>query len=968
MGATIDWAKALRGEDEPLVKLLSSRKLIEEIVANLPAEAIEPQAIFDTCSERLKQYLIDGKSEFEVAGWINLYFELCRLGRVPAREVDVFPVERLLALCNAKDSSTFQKTILLDKAKGDDDPLWKNWGAAMDSWDAFFKDRKVSETNLGQTVIMHLAEMALGHYAKEKTIKGRGILTLLIVPLLRAIYGSPDRAHLLYSAYHAGGAGTGGAFDALYAKELGVIEEFRDRFMRRRDELFCAIKRDVESAGENLRELSEELKRTVNEIIHGEGGEGKPTRVAQLTCLIRALDLSDHIDSFKYLNHLGGVEYKRIDGNDAPGDVRWGAVEPAKVQEFKKCIDREFSAGHRIEFLERVFEDAGGNASWVQDGEISFYWLFDAAFDGRLNARFLREELCLFVDEVPTPKLWAFLNFLHRVAVSGRPKHYGSEPWKAPIEFLYQGFLNEGMNDVDSVVKLFVEAYGKLRAGGIVSVGALRDKARIETYRLETILRTGQPYPYTLFFYPVTFVKVADDKVVPGVFLGGTFGALESAWFPSVIARQNYHLASCVGAIRPLIDHEVGRVLSDDQHRFLAQNRQRTFRLVEPAVKRLTQLFRDAQFAAFEIESAVDLNWSGMFEPALLQVCEQLFAGTGPLEIEGSTDGHGKTLVFLRKHEITGGLENLKMGLLYLALGGCGERRPRKDQNFTLDRLQALVSEARPFASNEFMDAFNARANSFTNATDHKDVAAHLALLKVLAVDCAENARSVHVAQLAAALSLVCGDGAERAGTVRIKDGVDFRGAFYPKQQGGLASLSDLIKSDAGFPNGGPLTFSTGELKSSAALAGEIEPHRFLRALRVLSEEVMAYSRRNADRVFVGEWSVEVVTPKMGVPRCIDVIIKCKNRFSIETKAAILGQIESEDVSYHNLRSNFKLIAQGIGCRPKFFDAMTPVAPVLSDVSRFIIIDGAADGKESCEIKFRIGMPGVLPSNGGSGA
>ncbi len=159
--------------------------------------------------------------------------------------------------------------------------------------------------------------------------------------------------------------------------------------------------------------------------------------------------------------------------------------------------------------------------------------------------------------------------------------------------------------------------------GEIKNLIQLEDVSRFPTFLLEAVLRQGEAAPYSLFFYPISFSKTttAGFGGIPSAFLAGTFGGIERDLYPSVTERHNYHLLTVLDAIRPLVDEELGKVLSSDEallakevalkieeedKRKLLEQRAHTADLVRTSAEELSRIFRQAQGQVARIEAAVD--------------------------------------------------------------------------------------------------------------------------------------------------------------------------------------------------------------------------------------------------------------------------------------------------------------------------------------------------------------------------
>jgi hypothetical protein len=1050
----INLTEAIRGEENETkkVRLLTSRALINEILDTDSNKRIKCCNVVTPFLNKLDNLGPEVfASEPDVIGWLNLFVELSRRNtanfcRTCADKLNgenhVLPLLSLFLARNLFEE--FERAIL--DSKGEPVDLLSIGKMRMEHWEKLFTkpvddgNRCLNQTDLGQIIIMHLAEAVLELYQRNETVKGRGTLNLLLVPLLRSIFQNPDRAHLTYFCYH-GTCHNTNLFGMLYRDEIGVIEEFRSRSVKKRGAILKLVRDAAQDTSDGHAELPTNLKNEINRIIHGLeeinmvlSPRPKMTRLSQLTCLIRELDKGDSAKFRKYGTHLEGVIYRRanlIEGK-SPGAFTWSPLEKPKKNTFVAAVRNRYEQGHPVDHLADLFTPESGKntvSAWVQDGEVSLLWLCAAVIKagsrftewatGSLSSpvpaisadeiggdgfagnasleiepscrEFLKRRLCLFdAFGRPTAKCWALLNFLQRATISERPARYQKPPWKELLTVIYKKLLEDNLTEDALVAAASLVKQGLLK---YTSIRALEEQTRLPTFLLECLLRDTRPEPYSLFFYPINFEEIKKGQVVPAVFLGGTFAGLEWDCFPSVTERQDYHLTALLDAIRPIIDHEIGRVLSDDQNRFaegkLAKEREKNLRAIQPAVVDLTNIFRSAQALVFRIESAVDPAWSGLFTTQMHQLCERLFSSRKELKIANAVKGEPNKVHLA--HEITTSREQLHAVLTYLARGVDEFEKGRKGGKTVVatlsDWTKALSCKKEDISGQEvdalfhdlpFMRALCEAAVEISS--DGPKAATHMALLKLLAVDCIDATRSLHVVQIAAALGLARAGSASRgllagfgeSGTVTI--GKEITGNFWPLEKDGIQKLAELIEHDPLFA-GEVITgqFSTGNLGAVADLAEGMEPHRFLRAFRILSEEVLAADRADAKRVTIQKWAITFLPEAIANsgPR-IEVVIDCSGRFDSATKLGIWNYVQSQDETYHNLRSNLKLIAQGVGGFPSFLasDSAIPAttrqdvptvseAPVpavsTDDEHRFLVIEHGNENR--CTIKLRIGMP-----------
>jgi hypothetical protein len=315
----IDLAKIIAGGNESetqKLRMLASRVIVKAVLESSEVRCCE---ILPRCLADLREWSGErDDTEPIVTGWLNLFVESSRSGRegvgpcsscsrlVDADSAGGDPYLSLLSLFLGTGENLLESIVGQRVEAGMVEP--DIWRARLGHWERTLREpgigelrtprKPVGRTNLGQTLVMHLLESVLPVYASELEVSRRGILTLLLVPLLRTVYRHPDRAHTSYLRYFYGTPGTTPhreAFHILYSDDLGVLEDFQSRGTTRRPEVLKTLWDHASGSLDRTHDESSVSGRA-NLIVHGVAGptsatpdspKPKMTRVSQLTCLIR---------------------------------------------------------------------------------------------------------------------------------------------------------------------------------------------------------------------------------------------------------------------------------------------------------------------------------------------------------------------------------------------------------------------------------------------------------------------------------------------------------------------------------------------------------------------------------------------------------------------------------------------------------------------------------------------------------
>jgi len=476
----LDVDQALQYPDGPesnKIKQLSSRLAVEEALARRP----DISQVHQRCVSELNAWdqKRDDTREPTVAGWMNLFAELLLSGDAgnnPADNVQVegpkagLPSElpsllTLLVLARRSDGGEALRTAIAGSAHS-----WADWPKRAMGWhdlllprgdkeredygteeDGQTKKPKLAKTDLGQTLILHLLEAILGPYEKCEEVRSRGQLNVLLVPLLRAVFTYPDRAHAAYERYSYGYASDGAvdAFRRLYGHDLVILEEFQDYSISKRPKTLAGV-RDAALMTEHIHgtdelpPLPDVLLDRANKILHGveklkdPATSPRPKRIpiSQLTLLIRRSAPSEYSQARAFSSHLEGTHYRRMEFvRDIRPDFKfdWTSRDNQQQQEFINCVREYYRAGYKLHLLRRLFraDDPNSKAAgsrpfastdpyaassfpptWIQDGEVTFLWLLSAWAQVLAHNGNLGEWVIASLDHAPS--------FPHHIIVGGQ--------------------------------------------------------------------------------------------------------------------------------------------------------------------------------------------------------------------------------------------------------------------------------------------------------------------------------------------------------------------------------------------------------------------------------------------------------------------------------------------------------------------------------------------------------------------
>lgn len=944
------------------------------------------------------------QQDAETIGLLNLLAAKCEQTHTCSKRVAEVsetpgPASLLALLCCRRGANALLEVIEGNApADGGREALRAYWRSRVDYWSKCISE-ELARTRRGQVLVMHVLAAVLPVYDVCSVPRHRAVLNLLLVPLLEDLFACPDRAHQAYTTYYFGQkAAANTAFNVLY-NDIEVIEQFQARELFDRFKLLAVIRKTAfgQTAGEDatnqntgeIAELPEELKREINKIIHGSPDKEnnpphpqtpnpKKTRVSQITCMIRKLEGSDQgapnrpqnkLSGKHYSPVLDGVHYRRaeIESGKTPGDCPWPLHDPVKESDFKALVKARYRLGYDPADLDRLFkapddEETDYLPAWVQDGEVSLLWLLTAIamssnewmngqhadvglkytdiarvasndadasvpdkyiYFGKNISDFLRSHLVLFDGDKPTAKAWALINFLERVVLLKRPQWY-TKNLSDEIDCLFDCLVSARPSDLSD--ELFIDAcktlYLQMTKHGINSYESVVARARISTFALEQVLRDGDPTPYSLFLYPLSFSKVVDiEHVLPGAFLAGTYAGLEWSNYPIVTHLQNYHLFAMLDAIHPIVHFELGRVLSHDEASFAekaataarAEQRRATFEAVIPAVNKLTELFHAAQSSVYRIQSSVDVAWGGLFSASMKDVFAPLFVDKQVWAIKNRQGGEPVTVSF--DHDSTGGddkaRKNLYGRLLYFARNVTDYTGPELGDSswFSIEDVPAGLFDQEPFLKAMTIAALDEsmveKAASLNN------------LMKLLVLQVSDAKRGLHVCQLVAALCALQGDD---KGMAQVLNGGEKD--YNPKSSRGIINLSQLRENN--------------QDKFLKLKDDKLAPSSFLRALSLLGTHFRKEDKSRSDML-----QLEAIRVTQRSGKGVTVIVDCKNRFSDEVKQSLWTYCQSDDDEYHDLRTNFRTLCQGIGSFPKFDGNPDAIA---DEHNPFIILEAHKNG------------------------
>jgi hypothetical protein len=382
-----------------LLSLLATRGIVHEAL-RAAQSGLKCEQTLDTCITLLAAWNGQrGPQEAPLVGCIHLFAELRRskdkqcspcgaclcLEKASSRNPNCPYLCLLAALLQLSQGDTARAVFGHDCAVLPVES--SNWAACLRTWDERLlgasepsrhsEMKPPAETDVGQTCIMHVLELALKFYNGTETPKQRGALNLLLVPLLRAVYSQPDRAHLTYRRYWYGEETKipSDPLHTLYWYDLEVLESFCSRGLARRSELLEALRRYSE--GEE-----HAPKRKINYVLHGTPEQGDPeepptsprpkmTRLSQLTCLVRDIGPGETIahgtgnrtSARRYSAYLKDIDYRTLALNDcmatAPAELVWSTPDAIARQRkrFETCVNLAYEEGYDISVLGSLFRE-----------------------------------------------------------------------------------------------------------------------------------------------------------------------------------------------------------------------------------------------------------------------------------------------------------------------------------------------------------------------------------------------------------------------------------------------------------------------------------------------------------------------------------------------------------------------------------------------------------------------------------
>lgn len=994
--------------------LFQSRSLVQKWIAS--AGALD-------CCDYLKKALAawdkwrDGRTpsnEAAFLGWLNVFAGVCSAQSRPcstnclnllARDNGEFGPALLRILLAARANSALLVEILgNDQAIGEFNPeVWqgrqRHWRQTIEKAADDVLDRQP-----GQAIVMHVLRELLEVYSATLDVRSRSILNLLLVPLLRVAFSHADAAHTVYSRYFfaAEDEAAYAAFHELYRQELGRMEEFQSRSLGSRAEVLSGIRAKMEQH----EDISRFVHGGLGKILHGSPGR-KDTKVSQITFLIRDIEGAKKAGHVKYKTALEDQRHYRLEVDphtSVPGE-NWRVVSAndERLKWFAGSVKERYDVGgYRMEFLQGLFpaDGPGGTASlptWVQDGEITFLWLLKAIhlagehvhqwIEGDFHlqleltrkdiagtempgeslqlgaslAEFWRIHALLFdADGSPLPKAWSLVNFLEGAAVTGTPASYAAGDWAGFVTTLFSRLSVDSKLTQDGFTGALAET---IRECGGVQALPDPEGSRLPTYGLELINRDSDAAPYSLFFYPLAFERIA-GACLPQAFVAGTFGGLEWSCFPSVTERQNYHLLIALDAARPILDHEIGSVLRNDQQRVAylrekateAKLRKQTLDAVMPPVRELSALFKSAQAHLYRIQSAVDSEWMGFFTTETYGAVADIFVEGASLPIPHAVPPEPRNLAGM--HAMAGGILSpdvartlLVHRLVFLAREAEGYRDQTPltgDDGGAPSHWRREFTTGKLFERNLFLQCLYRGA--LEPAMDPHGLNL---LLKLLTVDVCDVGRGLHLIQVAAALGLALNrPPGERQPlkTVQIATG-NPKGTdgliTDPRCLEGIKGLLVLLRREAVQIGRNLEQLSTGRLKNYTELQNAVEPYRFLRALRVFGGDALRPT--DEEHVVLRSASIEYGQDDESLLLTLD----CDHLFSREAKLSLWNYQQRDAGDFHNLRSSFKVLCDATSHFPSFLDASScKQAPVPSSIRPFLILEDETNGRTTVVLRL----------------
>lgn len=851
-----------------LPEWLTSKSLAQKAHENNPG--LGDKALVDAINNE------PGKNENKRTGLLNLL--ICKLD------------------LQGSDGKGRRDEQLLKAFKPGWQPKWGNDGEPPP-----FKEESLYD----QTLIMHCCATILPEYdASSCSVEKHCQLNRLLVPLLKKIFDRPDVAWLAYERYYEGDHENPVA--NLY-RELGTILRLQSKATKDREALLVELKNPT---NQNQDRLANAIREEISRIIHADNGnkeawpkspDSKLSRLAQLTCLIRERDESKGGDPNKrqYTSYLAGIGYKRIEiieDRYAPYELKWPPQDEGRFERFHQALELNYSEGHDSQFLQKFFSgdqsEAKSGAIWVQDGEITFFWLLEAiqrlnekrdavavissrAICGKENSdvrlvvgdnfqTFVTKHCMLFSGKaealIPTRKFWALVNFLNRLVCSKSPV-FESPRVERLAESLLQK-LKEAKNQSECFAKL--DEWQKDQKGN------LQVDPRLKTFLLEAILRSEDPYPYTLFFLPLSF-DVYHKATLPSAFLGGTFGGLEWDSFPSVTSRQNLHLYAIIDAIRPAIDEEVGRVMRKDRDAYIEKlDTDKLFKTIQPHLTSLSEIIKQAQNKIELIDSNLDTDWGGILKAEVSPVIQNLFITNRAFEFR---DGSGNVQTFKGAHNFQEWNNDFVTKVFhYLFRAVIGDTKESWEH-----------AEADPEAFKDHALLQNLW-NYFKAApvNGDKDIVAKsvMRLLKMLAVEAGQMDRGVYIVQIYTAL-----------GRTLHKDYSN----YDVLSDGGIKNLIGIdetgIQSDS---------------SNTYGLLADSKPSTFLKGLRNL---VVALPELDGSDKLVGVSKIKVDVES---DYC-RISLLCSGSFDAKFQRLLFEHMTTRTPEYHDLRTAVSEIARTVG-------------------------------------------------------
>jgi hypothetical protein len=885
------------------VHLLTSQVVLEASLERIRNEDVGSScALFSFLAAELTAFFgKDVASELDEAaliGWLNLFVELSNLKRdwlcEHCKDKDATndpQFARLLHVLCLTRTTPADAIVNYFSLTQNEFTKWKEVVvAAQHAWKCMLTpelaNRTVSSvshgrpgnTNLGQTLAMHVLDRVLPWYEQSNVPRQRAELHVLLVPLLRMVFRNPARAHVAYQRYLLGSTHVGNTlFHRLYGR-IAHTEILKSQTTADRDWYL-----------EILSRASDDQKvRLLESILHGDPDHPqpniKPTAICQLSMLVKEKD-DGSTASVKYRTDFPSLAVMLpINGDEGPDWRRASDVG----QVLKESLDAAYERGHQREHLARLFGGDSRGLVWVHDGEIAFAEFMLERADPR---RFFDE------DGKATARGWALVNFLERAAVHDKPSYYApSVAARFTIDRWYKDLWNAAFTKDQLVV--------------LTRPGKADLMLRLAVLEPEILLRNQEGLlPLSLFFYPIATSSTQGS--LPGVLLAGTVGAIGAGELPDVAAACDYHLLAAIEAASPIIDAELARILHDRLEAVERAKQTALSKEVAPVVRELSRIFEGARGQLARIEAATDADWSGLFGEALGGAIGKIFDDGASLDFE-KVPGFESCVAIRGAHDSKVTLSQFGRQLLYVTYKTLLGRRkggwpniatwqdddvrfvrnwPNNAVGVKLQRQQAWMKQFLLYL--EHLQEKREDIQNLNAAHAHR-------LLKMLTIRSLDSAKPLHPVQVIAALGL----GARKVEVwgAQVEHRLfDLKSGDYATGVAPLVDVLEAIKQRYGSGHDG------------VQLAGGITASRFLRALQLLVTGPLGQGPGVVFERSVVDWDSHRIL----------ILIRCSGRFRSSVKNLIAAHRLKVGEESDDLRHNMHTVWEAACGHPVFTVAET---------------------------------------------